>query len=143
MSHMRRLAQFLSLALLAPSISVVAQVQPAPAISAAPGVTFDILSDTEGTPLNSYLGTLAPELQKSFLGYLSAADVKQSAPQQADLLITLSSRGGVSALSLAPGTQDSPLSRAAWAAAKDTKFAPLPNGLGASSLHLRMHFVAS
>lgn len=147
MPGMRRLAQFLSFALLVPSIAASAQVRPLPEqtspVSAAPRVTFNILSDTKGTQLNSYLGNLAPKLRQSFLSHLSAADAKQLAHQQVDLLITIGSQGDVSALRLTPGTQDSPASRAAWAAAKDTKWAPLPSSLGGSSPQMRMHFVAA
>ena len=46
-------------ALLALSASAVAQVSSAPVltvpVSAAAGVTFNVLSDTKGTQLNSYL----------------------------------------------------------------------------------------
>lgn len=106
-------------------------------------VSFDILSDTKGTQLNSYLGTLAPELKQSFLSNLSVADAKPLAHQQVDLLVTIDSQGKVSALRLAPGTQDSPVARAAWAAVKDNKCASLPNSLGGSDLKLRVHFVAA
>jgi len=128
---MRRLAQFLCFALLVPSIAVNAQVRLLPEqtspVAVAPGITFDILNDTKETQLNSYLGTLAPKLRHSFLSHLSAADAKQLAHQQVDLLITIGSQGDVPVLRLAPGTQDSPAARAAWAAAKDTKWAPLPS----------------
>ena len=105
-------------------------------------MTFVVLSDTKGSQLNSYFGSLSPELRQSFLSNLSAADVKSSAHQQVDLLLTIGSQGSLSALRLAPGTQDSPVARAAWAAVKDDKYAPLPNSLGNPELQLRVHFVA-
>ncbi len=144
MAGMKRLAQFLSFALLVAPVAVTAQVLPAqtPQVATAPEMTFVVLSDTKGTQLNSYFGTLGPELRQSFLSNLSAADVKSSAHQQVDLLLTIDSQGGVSALRLAPGTQNSPVARAAWAAAKDAKYAPLPSGFGSPDLQLRVHFVA-
>lgn len=144
---MNRLAQFLSFALLVPSIAASAQARPLPKqtsqVSAAPGVSFDVLSDTRGTQLNSYLGILAPELKQSFLSNLIVADAKPLAQQQVDLLVTIDTQGKVSALRLAPGTQDSPVARAAWAAVRDNKCASLPNSLEGSDLKMRLHFVAA
>lgn len=147
MPSMRRLAQSLSLALFITPLAAAAQVGSLPGqitqVSAQNGVTFDILSDTRGTQLNSYLGTLAPELQQSFLGHLSAADAKSLARQQVDLLLTIGSQGKVSALRLAPGTQDSPVAKAAWAAVRDTNYGTLPTTLSGSDLILRVHFVVA
>lgn len=147
MPSMRRLAQSLSLALFITPLAAAAQVGSLPGqitqVSAHNGVTFDILSDTRGTQLNSYLGTLAPELEQSFLGYLSAADAKSLARQQVDLLLTIGSQGKVSALRLAPGTQDSPVAKAAWAAVRDTNYGSLPTTLSGSDLILRVHFVVA
>lgn len=147
MPSMRRLAQSLSLALFITPLAAAAQIGSLPGqitqVSAQNGVTFDILSDTRGTQLNSYLGTLAPELQQSFLGHLSAADAKSLARQQVDLLLTIGSQGKVSALRLAPGTQDSPVAKAAWAAVRDTNYGMLPTTLSGSDLILRVHFVVA
>ena len=142
---MRRLAQFALLALLITPLAAAAQVGSLPeqTTQAPPqdGVTFDILNDTKGTQLNSYLGILAPELQQSFLGHLSAADAKSLAHQQVDLLFTISAKGEVSALRLAPGTRDSLVAKAAWTAVRDNKYGSLPATLGGSDLMLRVHFV--
>ena len=144
---MRRPAQFLFLATLVSPIAALAQV-PVPSeqtsqVATAPGVTFVILNDTKGTQLNLYLGNAARELQQSFLSNLSAADAKSFDHQQVDLLLTIDSQGNVSALRLAPGTQHSPVARAAWAAIKEAQFASLPNSLGSSDLQLRVHFIAA
>ncbi len=144
---MRRLAQSVLLALFITPLAAAAQVGSLPAqttqASAQHGVTFDILSDTGGTQLNSYLGILAPELQQSFLGHLSAADAKSLAHQQVDILLTIGASGEVSALRLAPGTQDSLVAKAAWAAVRDNKYESLPSTIGGSHLTLRVHFVVA
>ena len=141
---MRSLAQFLPFVLLVAPVAATSQVSPgqAPQVPTAPGMTFVVLSDTKGIQLNSYFESLGPELRQSFLSNLSAADVKSSDHQQVDLLLTIGSQGSLSALRLAPGTPDSPVARAAWAAVKDAKYAPLPNSLGSPDLQLRVHFVA-
>ena len=144
---MRRLAQSVMLALFITPLAAAAQVGSLPGQTTQPstknGVTFDILSDTRGTQLNSYLGVLAPELQQSFSGHLSAADAKSLAHQQVDVLLTIGASGEVSALRLAPGTQASPVAKAAWAALRDTKYGALPSTLGGSDLTLRVHFVVA
>lgn len=144
MPGMRRLAQFLSFALLVSPVAVTAQILSGetPQVATLPEMSFVVLSDTKGVQLNSYFGSLGPELRQSFRSNLSAADGKASAHQQIDVLLAIDSQGNVSALSLAPGTQDSSVARAAWVAVKDAKYAPLPNGLGSSDLQLRVHFVA-
>ena len=147
MAGMRRIVQFLCSALLVAPVVLTAQVVSVPGqtsqVAPAPGLSFTILSDTKGVEFNSYLRTLAPELQQSFLSNLSAADVKLSAHQQVDLLLTIDSQGSLSALRLASGTQDSPVARAAWAAAKNVRYASPPNSLGVLDLQLRVRFLAA
>ena len=111
--------------------------QPAPV-----GVTFDILSDTRGAQLTSYFEGLAPELQRAFLGNVIAFGATAPIYEQVALLLTIDSRGQLSALRLTPGTQESQVARAAWAAVRDTRFAPLPARLDGSSLRLRVHIGA-
>ena len=145
MPGMRTLARCLPIILLVPVVTSKAQFSPAAQqlspIEAATGVSFDILSDTKGTQLTSYLGTLGPKLQQAFLGDLSAADAKNNAHQQVDLLMTIGPAGKLSGLHLAPGTQESPVAKAAWIAARDLQFASLPNSLHTASLTLRVHLV--
>ena len=147
MLSMRRLTPSVLLALFFTPLATAAQVGSLPEqttqASAQNGVTFDILSDTKGTQLNSYLGPLAPELQQSFLSHLSAADAKSLAHEQVDLLLTIGARGEISALRLAPGTQASLVAKAAWAAVRDTKYGSLPTTLGGSDLTLRVHFIVA
>lgn len=109
--------------------------------SAAPQVDVEVLSDTKGTQLNSYFRTFAPELRQSFLRSLGVGDAPSVGPQEVYLLLTITPNGNLSELRLESGTQDSPITRAAWQAVKNTKYPPLPSGLGGSDLKLRMHFV--
>jgi hypothetical protein len=144
---MRRLTQVLSFALLAIPVAATAEVKPYVGqdsqLSAAPHVTFDILIDTKGTQLSSYLRTFAPGLQQSFLKSLADGDAQSSGPQQVDLLLTIAPNGKLSALRLGSGTKDSPITKAAWEAVKNTQYTPLPSSLGGSDLKLRVHFVAN
>jgi hypothetical protein len=144
---MRRLTQLLSFALLAIPVAATAEVKPYlgqdSRQSAAPHITFDILSDTKGTQLNSYLRAFAPELQQSFSKSLGLRDAQSVGPQQVDLLLTIAPDGKLSALRLGSGTKDSPITKAAWEAVKNTQYTPLPSSLGGSDLKLRVHFVAN
>lgn len=108
--------------------------------SAAPQVAVETLSDTKGTQLNSYFRTFGPELRQSFSRSLGVGDANSVGPQEANLLLTITPNGNLSELRLESGTQDSPITRAAWEAVKNTKYPPLPSGLGGSDLKLRMHF---
>ena len=115
----------------------ISMLQPVPV-----GVTFDILSDTKGAQLDSYLGKLAPELQRTFLRNVAPVGAAALTREQVSLVLTVDSQGQLSTLRLAPGTEESPVARAAWAAVRDTKFAPLPISLDGSTLSLRVHIGA-
>ena len=108
-----------------------------------PGVTFDILNDTKGTQLNSYIGSLAPELQQSFISNMTVFGAEAPTHEQVSLLLTVDSEGRLSALRLSPGTRETAVAKAAWAAVRDTKFAPLPIILAGSVLSLRVHIGAA
>ena len=98
---------------------------------------FETLSDTKGTQLNEYLGTLARELQKH-LEQAESSNVSQSpSAMPVDLVLTINSQGTLTALRLE--SISSAASKAMWQVARDLTYAPLPNGLGGSDLKLRVH----
>ena len=99
-------------------------------------VSFETLSDTKGTQLNAYLGTLARELQEH-LRLVESSNVSQSpSAMPVDLVLTINSQGTLTALRLE--SVRSTASKAAWQAARDLTYPPLPNGLGGSDLKLRV-----
>jgi membrane protein involved in colicin uptake len=141
---MKRPAQALRIAFIALSICGSAQCQTPTATTASqmksPNLSFDILSDTKGVQLNSYLRSLGSELKDRFV-VAASAGLADSLPrqQEATLVLTIAPDGKLS--SLQTETQDSRITRAAWQAAKGATYAAIPVGMRSSGLKFRVHFI--
>jgi hypothetical protein len=110
--------------------------------SGGTAVRIESLSDTRGLQLGPYLSTFVPELRRRFTEKAGAADGGTSMPQQeAIVVLTISPGGELSALRLESEAQGSPIAQAAWNAANNTAYAPLPTALNDSTLTLRVHFI--
>jgi hypothetical protein len=143
---MRRLLQSLAFVSLSSSIAVSVCAQTPASQKAQQSVdqqvNVEILSDTRGVQLDSYLGSLVAGLKQGFVSKESAAGTKSPAlHSEVDLLITIAADGQIAALKLETGTQDSQMAKAAWVATRDSAYAPLPVAFAGSPLQLRIRFV--
>jgi len=135
----------LRIAFIALSIVVSAHCQTPTATAESqvrsPNLAFDILSDTKGVQLNSYLRTLGSELKDRFV-VAASTGLPKSLPrqQEATLVLTIAPDGMLSNLQT-EAQDDSRITRAAWQAAKGAKYAALPVGLRTVSLKFRVHFI--
>jgi len=143
---MRRLAPFLSAVLLANPFAGPLQAQISTTQSAqqlhGPKVTLDVLSDVQGVQLDSYRRELVLELEHDLSEKLNAAGIRSGDQQEVEFLLTIQSAGNLSSLRLGPGTQDTPMARAAWKAVKDAKYTALPHGLNEASLKISVHLAS-
>jgi TonB family protein len=143
---MTKLVRFLSHALftscfIAPAYSQVAAPEISMHVSGL-RVGVDLLSDTGGTNMSPYMKNLISDLKKQWLPLVKDAVDSQSAkPRETILSLTIAPDGQVLAMKLEKASTDTALDKAAWNAAKETSFLPLPSGLKDTDLKLRFHFV--
>ncbi len=141
---MRTITRLLLILALASPAVVAAQAVPPTALNAQPptsfGISFEALSDTKGTQLNLYLGSLARNLRDAVRNDQVASGTEVDTPQAVDLVLTIDGQGELVALHLESAA--TPMSKAVWKAATRITYAPLPDGLRDTSLRLKVHVAA-
>jgi TonB family protein len=143
---MKKLLRFLSISLLAPCLITAAYAQAtARALPPHPSdmkLSVELLSDTNGANIDSYMKNLISDLRKHWVPLVTEA-AKQPLLKQQETLIsfTIGSDGHIVAMQLEDSTHDSGLDKAAWNATITTSYLPPPTGMKGSNLKLRVRFV--
>lgn len=141
---MRTITRLLLVLALASPAVVTAQSVPLTELNARPpassGISFEALSDTKGTQLNLYLGSLARNLREALRNDSVASRAEVGTPGPVDLVLTIDGQGKLVALHLE--SADTPMSKAVWKAATKITYAPLPDRLRDTSLRLKVHVAA-
>jgi TonB family protein len=145
MLGMKKLLGFLSLTLLSACL-----MKPASAQMASPevwpqasglNVGVDLLSDTGGANFGPYAKTLISDVKRHWIQLMAErvgpSDMKQ---QETLIVVTIGSDGRVLAMRLDEEARGGAFERAAWEAAKETSYEPLPAGMKEQSMKFRVHF---
>jgi TonB family protein len=141
---MKSLLRFLAVIPLVPCLVQSAPAQATahtlPAQSPDLKLGVDVLSDTGGANLASYMRNLVSDLKKHWSSPAppNPPSLKQ---QEAILTVTIAPNGQLAAMKLETTGHDSVLNQSAWNAAKTTSFSPPPAGMVDPNLKLRVHFM--
>jgi TonB family protein len=145
---MKRLLRFLSIALLTPCL-----ITPAHAQATAPAswpqssdlkVGLELLTDTNGVNIDSYVKNLISDLKKHWLPLVKeAANQRPTKPEETTIGFTIGSDGSILAMQLEDSTHNTPFDKAAWSATKGTTYLPPPAGMKDPNLKVRVHFVVN
>jgi len=140
---MKRSCFALAIVLLASSLMSSMRAQEA--VRTVPAnLAVEILSDTQGADLSSYIRAMLPSLKTRWSSLV--AETKQPPLHQPDetvISLTIAPDGHVSAMKLEHSSGNPTLDRAAWGAATSTHYAPLPAAMKDSSLKMRILFPAT
>ena len=105
-------------------------------------VEVELLSDTKGADLSTYLRTVASELKRKWSPSVANHERNSgSEPQQAVISLTIASDGHLSAMHLDQETQNTDFDKAALNAIQSTHYSTLPSALKDSDLKLRISFL--
>lgn len=104
-------------------------------------LSLDLLSDA-GPDTDSYVKNLVANLRQHWIPLATDAAIRPlTEPQETLITLTIAPDGHLLAMQLGHSTRDAALDKAAWAATKDTTYAPTPTGMRDPNLKLRVHFV--
>lgn len=103
-------------------------------------VGLDLLSDTHGVHADPYIRRMVADLRASWLPLVQAAS--QHLTNQATIVhLTLAPDGNLLSMRLESPVSDAAQSQAAWTAARETSYRPLPAGMNGRNFDVRVHFV--
>jgi TonB family protein len=139
---MKKLVRFLSVAFLT-AISVApvyGQVASQPALK----LGVDVLSDTNGTNLDSYMKVLVSDIRKRWVSVVTQmADQPNTKHEETVISLTIAPDGRVLAMRLESSAHDVAVDKAAWSAMSGATYGPSPAGLKDAELKLRVHFAVN
>ena len=103
-------------------------------------LSVDMLSDTGGVNVNSYMKDMISDLRKQWLR-LTADTANQPLTKKEETTITfgIAPDGTVSSMALNGSTHNVALDKTAWSAVQATSYLPPPTG----SFKVRVHFVVN
>jgi len=139
---MKRPLSFLSIALLASCLIAPTYAQTA-ANELLPDpsnlrVGVDLLTDTNGINMTSYMKTLISALKERWTPLVTSQPTKNREETVIDF--TIAPDGHIFAMRLEDSTHEVVFDKAAWSATKATSYLPPPGGMKEPNLKLRAHF---
>jgi TonB family protein len=136
---------FLSITLLALSLIPRTCAQAAspklPAKASNLNVGVDLLTDTNGINMSSYMRTLISDVKERWT--LLVTDQSITSKEETVIDFTIAPDGHIFATRLEDSTHDVVLDKAAWSAIKATSYLPPPAGMKEPNLKLRVHFTVN
>lgn len=135
----------LAIVLIAPTLTNLTHAQEAAPATLSPGsnLSVDILSDTKGADLTSYMKTTLTAIKNQWEPLVAQVEHQPlSTADETVISLTIAPDGHVSAMKLEHSTAEAALDRAAWTAMTSVHYTPLPSGLKEAPLKMRIHFPA-
>ena len=92
--------------------------------------------------MQPYMSHLISDLRQRWLSLVARAQMQSSSTrQETSITLALTPAGHLAAMHMDDATHVAVLDQAAWSAAKEASYLPLPTGSKAANLTLRVHFV--
>ena len=113
-----------------------------PHAATAPLAGIDVLSDTTGVDISSYLQSAVKTVKQDWHDVIPpSARAPKTMRGEVTIEFAILKTGKVAGMRLVHSSSDVPLDRAAWAAIYNSKLSPLPAEYAGKYLALRFHFV--